>query len=155
MEGCIKKKISNKILNKFAKENRDRIHWVERRFKKELEKRGIRYEYQKVIKNYIVDFFLPERHLIVELDGNSHNGREKNDEVRERDLRNLRYRIIRFKNEFFINKTQNCFDMIDTIPRVKRQSKTFPRKVVKFMIKKCWHGRNAMFCTSCNYGSKP
>jgi len=45
--------------------------------------------------NYIVDFFCAKARLIIELDGESHVGKEKYDEVRSEFLKSQGFNIIR------------------------------------------------------------
>jgi very-short-patch-repair endonuclease len=56
---------------------------------------------QKVIDNYIVDFYCPKLSLIVEVDGAVHNtdGAEEYDQERTGILENYNLKVIRFKNE--------------------------------------------------------
>ena len=56
---------------------------------------------QKVIDNYIVDFYCPELGLIVEIDGDVHDTTEAQnyDKERTRILENYNLKVIRFKNE--------------------------------------------------------
>ncbi|MBT7041693.1 MAG: DUF559 domain-containing protein, partial [Bacteroidetes bacterium] len=48
---------------------------------------------------YIVDFYCAEYKLIIELDGKIHDFQMEYDQDREAVLKNLGYRIIRFKNK--------------------------------------------------------
>jgi len=67
---------------------------------KEVPLEGSHFRRQAPIGPYVVDFFLPARRLIIELDGGHHN----EDDVAERDrarqswLENEGYRVIRFWN---------------------------------------------------------
>ncbi len=54
---------------------------------------------QKVIEPYIVDFFCPEKQLIVELDGESHTETLAHDRERTSFLVGKGYHILRFTNE--------------------------------------------------------
>jgi very-short-patch-repair endonuclease len=55
---------------------------------------------QKNIGNYIVDFYCPAAKLIVEVDGGQHYSEENivKDEVRDRFLNDLGFRVLRFSN---------------------------------------------------------
>lgn len=57
---------------------------------------GVRVLRQKVIEGFIIDFYIHKYKLIIEVDGESHNGNERNDSFREEILRAKGYRIIRF-----------------------------------------------------------
>ena len=55
---------------------------------------------QKVIENYIVDFYIPRGKLVIELDGSQHyeaSGKEK-DHARDERLRELGIRVLRYSN---------------------------------------------------------
>ena len=55
---------------------------------------------QKIIGNYIVDFFCPKYHLIIEVDGGQHYSDEMRDRDRTRDdqLTNIGFKVLRFTN---------------------------------------------------------
>ena len=55
---------------------------------------------QKVLGNYIVDFYIASAKLVIELDGSQHYedaGRQK-DEIRDAYLRNIGCHILRYSN---------------------------------------------------------
>lgn len=52
------------------------------------------FERQKIIGNYIVDFYCAELSLIVEIDGESHDFKGEYDNVRDKHLRNLGLKIV-------------------------------------------------------------
>lgn len=47
---------------------------------------NIDFDRQRVIGNYIVDFYVKKLHLIIEIDGASHKGKERYDAQREAEL---------------------------------------------------------------------
>jgi len=47
---------------------------------------GYQFMRQKPIKRYIVDFFCSKLKLIIEIDGNSHYGKEEKDKKRQEEL---------------------------------------------------------------------
>ena len=67
---------------------------------KELPVDGTHFRRQAPIGPYIVDFFCPAKHLIVELDGGHHNEDQtaKRDRERQLWLEREGYRVIRFWN---------------------------------------------------------
>ena len=73
------------------------IVWVKLR---ELKPLGFHFRRQAPIGRYVVDFFCPAAHLIVELDGGHHNEDDtaERDGLRQRWLENEGYRVIRFWN---------------------------------------------------------
>lgn len=60
-----------------------------------------RYQFlrQKPIDNFVVDFFCKELMLAIEIDGESHVGREKKDQERQRKLEAMGVRFLRFLDE--------------------------------------------------------
>jgi len=67
---------------------------------KELPIEGTHFRRQAPIGPYIVDFFCPAAHLIIEIDGGHHNDDETATRDRERQLwlEQQGYRVIRFWN---------------------------------------------------------
>ena len=55
---------------------------------------------QKIIENYIVDFYCDKAKLVIELDGSQHYTAEgkKNDEERDRFLENLGLTVLRYSD---------------------------------------------------------
>ena len=72
---------------------------AERVFAKRLARHGILFDSQVVIPPYIVDFLLRGRRLVIELDGDSHSGRENYDAKRAAKLRKQGFEVIRIPNE--------------------------------------------------------
>ena len=62
---------------------------------------GLRFRRQTPIGPYIVDFFCPEKKLIVEVDGGQHSfpARTRHDSARDAWLAEQGYKVIRFWNE--------------------------------------------------------
>lgn len=63
--------------------------------------KGYTFNRQRPVLNYIVDFMCKPLKLIIEVDGNTHDGKdEKNkDEIRDAELIKLGYVILRFTND--------------------------------------------------------
>ncbi len=57
---------------------------------------GYDFHRQKPIDNYVVDFYCPELHLAIEIDGESHSLKEKEDARRQARLEELGIRFLRF-----------------------------------------------------------
>jgi very-short-patch-repair endonuclease len=57
---------------------------------------GLRFRRQKVIGNFIVDFYCPALQLVIEVDGSIHEQREFEDRRREEYLKSVGCKIIRF-----------------------------------------------------------
>lgn len=58
----------------------------------------VKFRRQKVIGRYIVDFAARDPMLVIEIDGDTHAGREKQDAERTAYLEQQGYRLIRFTN---------------------------------------------------------
>jgi very-short-patch-repair endonuclease len=91
----------NKKLQKRARSMRNAstlpevLFWIEvtkGRFHK------IDFDRQKVIGNYIVDFYVKHLSLVIEIDGSSHVGKEQYDQNRENFLKSLGLEIYRISN---------------------------------------------------------
>ncbi len=56
---------------------------------------------QKVIENYIVDFYIDESKIVIEVDGIQHQEKEamKADKERDSDLQELGIKVLRYSNE--------------------------------------------------------
>ena len=61
--------------------------------------KGYQFFRQRPILKYIADFFCKELNLVIELDGATHFGKEIDDTIRQHDLVEHGYNVIRFKDE--------------------------------------------------------
>ena len=59
---------------------------------------GVKFRRQKVIGNYIVDFASRDPMLVIEVDGDTHDGREACDAARTKFLESKGYQVLRFTN---------------------------------------------------------
>ncbi len=62
---------------------------------------GVKFRRQHIIGQYIVDFVCLPKQLVIEIDGKYHFylGQQMDDAVREKDLQDKGYKILRFTNE--------------------------------------------------------
>jgi very-short-patch-repair endonuclease len=67
--------------------------WKEIKGKKVL---GYDFHRQKPIDEYVVDFYCPRLKLIFEIDGDSHDGKEELDKIRQEKLESLGLTVLRF-----------------------------------------------------------
>src|SRR5262249_52612040 len=74
----------------------ERILWQELRGRRFAE---LRFRRQQPIGPYIVDFYCSKAKLIVELDGQTHRGRELRDRARQTWLEHEGLRVVRAGNE--------------------------------------------------------
>jgi len=93
----------NKSLKNIARQLRnnmtdyERILWSKIR-RKQL--KGKQFYRQKIIGNYIVDFYCHSSKLVIEIDGSQHfedEGKEK-DKIRDKYLNDLGLKVMRFSN---------------------------------------------------------
>ena len=91
------------ILKAFARENRNNPTLAEQVLWKYLDRKhlGIKFLRQHIIGDYIVDFVSREQGLIIEVDGAYHAEleQEERDELREHELEQMGFHILRFTNE--------------------------------------------------------
>ncbi|MBU6391806.1 MAG: DUF559 domain-containing protein [Planctomycetes bacterium] len=93
----------NKSLKQFSRElrknmtNAEKLLWSKIRGK---QLKGHQFYRQKIIANYIVDFYCPKAKLIIELDGGQHFGKEGEEKDRKRDnyMANLGIKVFRFSD---------------------------------------------------------
>jgi very-short-patch-repair endonuclease len=61
---------------------------------------GFKFRRQHSVEGYILDFYCPEKKLIIEIDGEIHNKKENqlNDRLRDKFFNELGCKILRFSN---------------------------------------------------------
>ena len=73
---------------------------------------GLKFRRQHPIEPYIVDYYCASAKLIVELDGESHEGRQSYDEQRQTHLRNLGLKIVRVLNDDVLNNLDGVAEFL-------------------------------------------
>jgi len=75
---------------------------------------GLKFLFQYIIGQFIVDFLCPDCKLIIEVDGGYHSELEQqyDDELRTQMLEELGYNVIRFTNEQVLYDIDNVLKMI-------------------------------------------
>ena len=70
---------------------------------------------QRVIDNFIVDFYIPQIKLIIEVDGEIHKDRDIStyDEERTKILESYGVTIVRFNNELVMNDIKTVIEVIE------------------------------------------
>ncbi|MGG7033829.1 MAG: endonuclease domain-containing protein [Flavobacterium sp.] len=68
---------------------------------------NIDFDRQRIIGNYIVDFYIKALGMIVEIDGESHNDKEEYDERRENYFRSLGLKIFKTANFRILHDLEN------------------------------------------------
>ena len=80
----------------------------------------IRFQRQKAIGSYIVDFYCAKAKLIIELDGGHYtDGKMIEDEIRTRHLENMYLNVLRICN---LDIDKNFYNVCEHIDRVVKQS---------------------------------
>ena len=86
----------NRELLGYARKNRKAGIMAEIAFWKQVHRKmfhGLDFDRQKVIGNYIVDFFVKRLGLVIEIDGGSHNDKEDYDTQRDKYLEELGLKV--------------------------------------------------------------
>ncbi|PID34779.1 MAG: endonuclease [candidate division SR1 bacterium] len=89
-----------------ARYNRRNPTIAEQKIRKEIlcrDKTGYRFLRQKMIDSFIVDFYCSKLLLVIEIDGDSHDGKEIYDLQRTDKLKNKGLMLIRYSNEEILN----------------------------------------------------
>ncbi len=76
--------------------------------------KGFQFYRQKVIGNYIVDFYCPKSKLVIEVDGGQHysdEGKEK-DHIRDDYIRGAGMTVIRFSDREVLKKIDSVLEEI-------------------------------------------
>ena len=58
--------------------------------------KGYKFNRQKPLLNYIVDFYCKKLNLVIEIDGDSHNTKYKADKIRQNELEKYGFKFLRF-----------------------------------------------------------
>jgi len=93
----------NKKLQLLARELRKNMTEAEKLFwlrSKRKQIAGFQFYRQRIIEDFIVDFYCPMAKLVIEIDGGQdYSGKEqRNDEVRDKRLSSLGLKVLRFSN---------------------------------------------------------
>ena len=83
---------------------------------------GLDFDRQKVIGNYIVDFFCEELGLVIEIDDKSHDMKEQHDEKREKYLKNLGLEILHISAKDILKNPADFANWLKTTPAVGHPS---------------------------------
>lgn len=86
---------------------------------------------QVILGFYILDFVIPAKLLVIEIDGSSHKGREEYDEKRSDFIRKCGLKIVRYKNEYVINNIQKIIKEIIQYPNILDSLRLFRRALGK------------------------
>ncbi len=74
---------------------------------------GVKFRRQVWIGRFVVDFVCLERKLVIEVDGDSHAGREAEDTSRTAWLESEGFRVLRFNNDDVMHNLDGCASIIE------------------------------------------
>jgi very-short-patch-repair endonuclease len=109
---------SNKGRKEFARELRSNMTEAETALWWKLRKRQLnnrQFYRQRIIGNYIVDFYCPEGKLVVEIDGSQHYsepGKAK-DKLRDKHITDLGLKILRFSAREVMENLEGVLEVIN------------------------------------------
>lgn len=92
---------------------------AEKRFRLRLESAGVSFKRQMILGFYILDFVVPGKMAIVEIDGSFHADRAEYDAARDEFCRGLGYTVFRIQND-----DVDAFDLgkIDALPNYSEKT---------------------------------
>lgn len=79
---------------------------------------GLKFRRQQPIGIYVVDFFCPEKRLVVELDGGQHQDRTGYDEARDAWLKSAGYVVLRYWNNELMRNLEGVLEDISQVAGV-------------------------------------
>ena len=74
--------------------------------------KGLDFDRQKIIGNYIVDFYCPNRNVVIEIDGSSHDDKQEYDAKRDAYLESLGLTIIHIEDINVKKKLNEVMDFL-------------------------------------------
>ena len=119
-------------LRKFETES-EKIFWSQILKNKKLV--GFKFTRQKPIGYFVVDFYCAKLKLAIEIDGNIHKFQKIRDKERDNNLKQkFGLRIIKYKNEDIVNKTEFILD--DLIKKLNTKTPpSFPLSGKEMLLK--------------------
>lgn len=105
----------NPRLKSYARRNRmagnlpEVLFWMQIKCKKF---KGYDFDRQKIIGNYIVDFFCAQCGVVIEIDGESHSDKEEYDKERDTYLGSLGLVVIHITDESVLHKLDSVMEWL-------------------------------------------
>ena len=88
---------------------------------------GVKFNRQRPIDHFIVDFFSKELGLIIEIDGNSHDNNPTYDRYRQDKLIALGFTLLRFQEGEVLNQIDEVAGKINhAVHCLRNQGRVFP-----------------------------
>lgn len=88
---------------------------------------GLKFRRQQPIGVYVVDFFCPERRLIVELDGGQHQDQAEYDETRDAWLKSEGYAVLRYWNNEIMENLEGVLEGIGRVAGIFAEAPPSPQ----------------------------
>lgn len=95
----------------------EKILWQELR----ANKLGVHFRRQQVIAGFIVDFYCHKATLVIEVDGDIHDLQQADDAKREKALREIGLRIVRFRNDEVLKNLSPMIHMIKELVLMRQE----------------------------------
>ena len=107
----------NKRLKKYSRELRTNMTDAERLLWSRIRRKQLKdcqFYRQKIIGNYIVDFYCPKSNLIIALDRGQHYSDEgmRKDKIRDNYLENLGLTVLRFSDRDVLKNLQGVLEAV-------------------------------------------
>jgi very-short-patch-repair endonuclease len=95
----------------------------EKKMEQELCKLGVRYRTQHPMLGIhaILDFYLPDQNLCIEIDDPSHKKKQKKDQERTERLAGLGIRVVRFTNDDVDNRLDEVVAEVKTLLKKRKK----------------------------------
>jgi type I restriction enzyme S subunit len=122
----------NPKLKQKAKELRKAGNLSEVLFWNQVKKRqflGLDFDRQKIIGNYIVDFYCANNNVVIEIDGNSHNDKQEYDKQRDEFLESLGLIVIHIKDIDVKRNINGVFEYLKNHNAFKNKKKVLNSNV--------------------------
>lgn len=106
---------ASKELRKTATEFRKEMTEAEAIFWNRVRNRnlcGKKFRREHPLFKFIVDFYCPEKKLVVEIDGKIHDFQKEYDERRTYELEKFGIKVLRFANEDILNNIENVLEEV-------------------------------------------
>ncbi|HVF13718.1 MAG TPA: DUF559 domain-containing protein [Acidimicrobiales bacterium] len=112
---------------------------------------GQRFESQVPLFGYVVDFYCRRLRLVIEVDGSSHDGRARLDQLREDVLRANHIRVARISSRLVVDDIERALELLRAEIRTRSlQVRRSPRQPIPAMPREwCRHGNDALLCDRC------
>ncbi|AJJ47301.1 DUF559 domain-containing protein [Francisella tularensis subsp. novicida] len=87
---------------------------------------GLDFDRQKIIGNYIVDFYSASINVVIEIDGSSHDDKQEYDAIRQSYLEDLGLKVIRIQDKDIKANLDGVIRYLENI--FKNDFKVLPRQ---------------------------